>query len=263
MQTLISVSFERKPAPKALGSSEHIVGYNYAWLLCSTAKEMTRSHSLWYFILEPLCSCVLLDFPRPLGCPSSALWLGVGCRMGLRCFGPLGMFWWLPRRLRVWVMAWPGLWERKQFNSDSLSRRTFVSMVTSHPSVLVEAGFSHLHWSLLDPGWPRWEHTEMMDFMHLVERLPHAFLLMSVTGPFPWETFSCCVLRAVLRFGNTLCKHANSFQLCLTLCDPTDCNLPGSSDHGILQARILEWFAMPSSRGSSQPRDQEVLPFCF
>ena len=40
-----------------------------------------------------------------------------------------------------------------------------------------------------------------------------------------------------------------------TLCDPTDCSPPGSSVHGILQARILEWVAMPSSRGSSQSRD--------
>ena len=40
-----------------------------------------------------------------------------------------------------------------------------------------------------------------------------------------------------------------------TLCDPMDCSLPGSSVHGILQARILEWVAMPFSRGSSQPRD--------
>ena len=45
-------------------------------------------------------------------------------------------------------------------------------------------------------------------------------------------------------------------QSCLTLCDPTDCSLPGSSVHGILQARILEWVAIPFSRGSSQPRDQ-------
>ena len=45
-------------------------------------------------------------------------------------------------------------------------------------------------------------------------------------------------------------------QLCPTLCDPMDCSLPGSSVHGILLARILEWVAMPSSRGSSQPRDQ-------
>jgi len=35
-----------------------------------------------------------------------------------------------------------------------------------------------------------------------------------------------------------------------------DCNMPGSSVHAILQARILEWVAMPSSRGSSQSRDQ-------
>ena len=40
------------------------------------------------------------------------------------------------------------------------------------------------------------------------------------------------------------------------LCDPMDCNPPGSSIHGILQARILEWVAIPFSRGSSWPRDQ-------
>ena len=45
-------------------------------------------------------------------------------------------------------------------------------------------------------------------------------------------------------------------QLCLTLCDPIDCSPPDSSVHGILQARILEWVAIPFSRGSSQPRDQ-------
>ena len=45
-------------------------------------------------------------------------------------------------------------------------------------------------------------------------------------------------------------------QSCLTLCDPMDCSLPGSSVHGILQARILEWVGIPFSRGSSQPRDQ-------
>ena len=45
-------------------------------------------------------------------------------------------------------------------------------------------------------------------------------------------------------------------QSCPTLCDPMDCILPGSSVHGVLQIRILEWVAMPSSRGSSQPRDR-------
>ena len=39
-------------------------------------------------------------------------------------------------------------------------------------------------------------------------------------------------------------------------CDPMDCSPPDSSVHGILQVRILEWAAVPFSRGSSQPRDQ-------
>ena len=43
-------------------------------------------------------------------------------------------------------------------------------------------------------------------------------------------------------------------QSCLTLCDPTDCSLPGFSGHGISQARILELVAISSSRGSSGPR---------
>ena len=51
-------------------------------------------------------------------------------------------------------------------------------------------------------------------------------------------------------------QKGNVAQLCLTLCNPMNCSCPGSSAHGILQARILEWVAMPSSRGSSQPRNQ-------
>ena len=44
-------------------------------------------------------------------------------------------------------------------------------------------------------------------------------------------------------------------QLCPTPCDPKDCSPPGSSVHGILQERILEWIVISFSRGSSQPRD--------
>ena len=51
-------------------------------------------------------------------------------------------------------------------------------------------------------------------------------------------------------------------QLCLTLCDTMDCNPPGSSVHGILQARILEWVTLSFSRGSSPPRDQTWIS-CF
>ena len=48
--------------------------------------------------------------------------------------------------------------------------------------------------------------------------------------------------------GDCCCSIAQS---CLTLCDPMDCSLPGSSIHGIFQARVLEWGAISFSRGSS------------
>ena len=60
---------------------------------------------------------------------------------------------------------------------------------------------------------------------------------------------------------NPMCLCAKSLQLCLTLCEPMDCSPQGSSVHEILQARILEWVAMPSSRGSLQPRDWTLISF--
>ena len=50
-------------------------------------------------------------------------------------------------------------------------------------------------------------------------------------------------------------------QSCLTLCDPLDCSLPGSSDHGILQARILGWVAILFSRESSRPGDRTLFSY--
>ena len=55
------------------------------------------------------------------------------------------------------------------------------------------------------------------------------------------------------------CMHAKSLQLCPTLCDPMDYSPLGSSVHGILQERILEWVAMPTSKGSSGPRGQTCI----
>ena len=48
-------------------------------------------------------------------------------------------------------------------------------------------------------------------------------------------------------------------QSCLILCDPVDCSSPRSSVHGIFQARILEWVAISSSRGSTWPRDRTLV----
>ena len=68
-----------------------------------------------------------------------------------------------------------------------------------------------------------------------------------------------------------MCPCAQSLQSCLTLCDPMNCSLSGSSVHGILQARILEWVAFPSpgdlpnpGMESASPAMQvDTLPLCY
>ena len=85
-----------------------------------------------------------------------------------------------------------------------------------------------------------------------------------------WQ-FKLCCSRATVFSQETLlphfsslqsssCTHAQLLQLCSTLCDPMDCSLSGHLVHGILQARILQWVAMPSSRESSPARDQIYIP---
>ena len=60
---------------------------------------------------------------------------------------------------------------------------------------------------------------------------------------------------------DTMVYVPQSLQSCLTFCDLMDYSLPGSSVHGISQARILEWVAMHSSRGSSQPRNRTCVSY--
>ena len=73
-----------------------------------------------------------------------------------------------------------------------------------------------------------------------------------------WDYFLQCLDHKILNIysastGFYVCVLIT--QYCLTLCDPMNCSPPESSVHGILQARILEWVAIPFSRGSSRPRD--------
>ena len=68
-----------------------------------------------------------------------------------------------------------------------------------------------------------------------------------------------CVCVCVCVMEDVVVQSLSHVQL---FCDLMDCSLPGSSVHGIIQARILEWVARPSSRGSSQPRDQTQVLHC-
>ena len=71
----------------------------------------------------------------------------------------------------------------------------------------------------------------------------------SLSSKYPVLTGNCCY--------SSFCeiKWSEVTQSCPTLCDPMDCSLPGSSLHGILQARVLEWVDISFSRGSFRPRD--------
>ena len=82
----------------------------------------------------------------------------------------------------------------------------------------------------------------------------------------PWNYFFFLINEIQLCLLTKKVK-VKSLSRCPTLCNPMDCSPPGSSVHGILQARELEWAAISFSRGSSQPRDRtqvsHIADKCF
>ena len=71
-----------------------------------------------------------------------------------------------------------------------------------------------------------------------------------------WICSFLALINHLIRFWRLHIEHWSEVaQSYPTLCDPMDCSLPGSSVHGIFQARVLEWVAISFSRASSQPRD--------
>ena len=98
------------------------------------------------------------------------------------------------------------------------------------------------------PGWPRATVCVCVCVLALADHsLRMLLLLIQLTFSVTPSYLDSC------EFIVFMCSVPQS---CLTLCEPMDCSLPGSSVHGILQARTLEWVARPSPRGSSQPKDQ-------
>ena len=96
-----------------------------------------------------------------------------------------------------------------------------------------------------------------MLFLHFgfYEYYCHEHFMCKVLGEHKFSILLAIYLVELLDL--TVC--AQSLQSCPTLCDPMDCSLLGSSVHVILQARILEWVAMPSFRRPSQHRDQTLI----
>ena len=142
---------------------------------------------------------------------------------------------------------------------------------TSHLTALEAGGLTWGPWAaslsrvpLTFPASKGGPHTSACGLFHLQSQwlhhsglcfCSHIFLLVDSLPPS--STFKIlddigptCVIQ--------MCVHAKLLQSCLTLC-PMDCSPPGSSVHGILQTRILEWVAMPFSGGFSQRRDRSCI----
>ena len=105
------------------------------------------------------------------------------------------------------------------------------------------------------------EHKEDSHFERPLGRCTSLSEHLSASGKKDYESHSLLQtqsLQKLVCFNEIYfhCVHACSVaQACSVLCDPIDCSPPGSSVHGIPQARILQWIAMPFSWGSCQPRD--------
>ena len=84
--------------------------------------------------------------------------------------------------------------------------------------------------------------------------MPHVHTSLGPSGG-AWKFRQKGTILAVMGVGVHV-RTCSVAQLCGILCDPMDCSPPGSSVHGISQSRILEWLAIPSSRGSCQPRTE-------
>ena len=101
--------------------------------------------------------------------------------------------------------------------------------------------------SVWAPGrepWPLRDPVSLLQMTTLGRKLPDLPTNSQSMGEPSFSTGLACT---------HVCLVASS---CLILCDPMDCRPPGSSVHGILQARTLEWVARPSSRGPSRLKDQ-------
>ena len=138
-----------------------------------------------------------------------------------------------------------------------------LDCIQAHPKC---TGTAHTSCSCGTSGETRPEFCSSLSFLPLWNSSflspVNFYLIASYTSPSPVSSLTpsspFLLVANLLDFTKSIefyllyisCVHAKSLQLCSILCDSISCILPGSSVHGILQARILGWVAMPSSNSS-------------
>ena len=165
------------------------------------------------------------------------------------------------------MVAWGGGWEwalpAKQVQGSFGVVGSVLKLNLDGDCLVIE-----MFWKTLGPfsvGWItvcKWAFNKLMKNLSLdsvIRRI--TCLIVKICPNYLW------VLKTLSSWGNA--EHSDHSCGCIlshfshvqTLCNAVVCSLPGSSVHGILQARTLEWIALPSSRGSSQPRDWTCISY--
>ena len=167
-----------------------------------------------------------------------------------------------PHGLQHARLPCPSLFPEVCSNSCPLSRWCHSTISSCHPLLLLPSIFPSIrvfsNESVLCIRWPKyWSFSISIspsnEYSGLISIRTEWFDLPALQG----------TLKSLLQHHISLSLYRKAL-LCSypTLWDPMDCSLPGSSVHGIFQARILEWVAIPFSRGSSWPRDRTCVS-CF
>ena len=153
----------------------------------------------------------------------------------------------------VLCIRWPKYWSFSFSISPSNEYSGLISFIMDWLDLLaVQGTLKSLH------QHHRSKATILWHSAFFIVQFSHPYML--TRWPFVGKVMSRLMLsRFVIAFllsSKVKVKESEVTQSCPTLCNPVDCSLPGSSVHGILQARVLKWVPISFSRGYSRPRDR-------
>ena len=166
----------------------------------------------------------------------------------------------LPRIFLFWLNVKMSQLHTSKINIHTLDGQMLILTCLLCSHLLSRVWFFATPWTVtqqapLSMGFSRQEYLSGLLFPTPGELPDPGIKLASLVSP----TLADGVFTAEPTGKTNSCVRAKLLQSYLILCDPMDSTPPGSTVHGIFQARILEWVAVPSSRGSSQPRDRTPI----
>ena len=262
-------------ANKGLSSQGYGFSSSHVWMWDLDCKESwaLKNWCFWTVVLEKTLESPLdCKEIQPVHPKRDQSWIFTG-RTDAEAETPVL---WPPnaKNRLIWLMKRPWCWERLRAGWEGDNRWWDGWMVsptqwtlvwvnsgswwwTERPGVLQSTDYRVGHdWST-EMNWTEWFWT----FFHVLIGYPY----ICFCDVFIWEVLIKCLNFVIFAADDIIMEELDKdrmcvvcvklYQLCPTLCDPIDCSLPVSSILGILQARILQWVAMPFSRGSFWPRD--------